>query len=119
MSRIALWSEKLSLEPFEITPSTCCLEPREAISIILTATSPIGVELLDWGSYLQWTRCKRVIPGKFRFSTARELKLRASAEDPPYVVVLLLSNPGREYTDVVVEITSDADVTNGAAFAHQ
>jgi hypothetical protein len=119
MSRIALWSEKLSLEPFEITPSTCCLEPKEAISITLTATSPIGVELLDWRSYRRWERCKRVMPEKFRFRTARELKQRASAENPPYIVVLLISNPRRENADVVVEITSEADVTNGTAFAHQ
>jgi hypothetical protein len=119
MSRIAVWSEKLSLEPFEITPSTCCLEPTEAISITLTATSPIGVELLDWGSYLRWERCKRVIPGKFRFRTVRVFKERASAENPPYIVVILISNPGRENADVVVEITSEADATNRAAFAHQ
>jgi hypothetical protein len=111
MSRIEAWSEKLSLRPFEITPSVCCLEPNEAISITLTATNPISAEVLDWRSYRRWERGK---PLKSGVRLVRRFKQTASAEDPPYTVVLLITNPGTEGADVFVEIASELDAVNGA-----
>ncbi len=111
MSRIEVWIEKLSLRPFEITPSVCCLEPNEAISITLTATNPIGAEVLDWRSYRRWERGG---PPKSRFRVARTFKRTASAHDPPYIVVLLISNPGAEGADVFVEIASELNAVTAA-----
>jgi hypothetical protein len=111
MSRIEVWSEKLSLRPFEITPAVCCLEPNEPVSISLRATKPVRAELLDWPTYRRWEREK---PLKSGFRLVRRLKQTASAEDPPYAVVLLISNPGATGADVFVEITSELDAVNAA-----
>ena len=111
MSRIEVWTEKLRLRPFEITPSVWCLEPNEAISITLTATKPIRAEVLDWRSYRRWERGN---PLKSPFSVTRTFKQTTSAEHPPYTVVLLISNPGAEGADVVVEIASEHDGVKAA-----
>jgi hypothetical protein len=115
MSRITVWSEKLNLRPFEITPSLCCLEPDEAVSIKLTATYPVTSELLGWRSYLRRERRDAAMSAKLRFTAAaRTIKHTATAKDPPYTVVLLISNPGRENAHVLIEVTRE-DVAVGNA----
>ena len=108
MSRIEVWPEKLSLQPFETTPSAYCLEPGEAISVTLKATNPISAQVLDWRSYCRWQQGKVM---KSHFRVARTFKQTASVEDPPYIVVLLISNPGPESAHVVVKIASKVDAT--------
>lgn len=99
------WTEVIHLGPSGRESWACCLEPGEVISITLVAASPIDAVLLDWDAYEAWRAYgEDDMPASAHFANdTRSVSWEGQPAKAPYVMAVVVFNPGRHRNSVTLE----------------
>lgn len=99
------WSETKTVKAHARECWTLCLEAREILALTLTATSPVDAVLADWPSYHEWEHARfEGMPSRNCFSNdTRNVAWEERVMDPPYMLVLVVANPGDQESVVSMQ----------------
>jgi hypothetical protein len=102
------WNEVIVIKAASCACVIFCLEPNESVHLSLTATDRVDVALSDWEAYRDWERHGfEGMPDTCIFANNTEsVSWRDRENGPPYVKVLIVSNPGEEDTRAAVSATT-------------
>lgn len=118
---IIQWMEHICVQPAAREERACCLEPNEILFVRLTANDPFDAALVDWDAYQTWAAHgadDMPMGGQFANDT-RSIDWEGRTEDLPYIMVVVIFNPGQCANSIRLEVglsaVSEQRPTNNAA----
>lgn len=103
---VVQWVEHINVQAAAREERACCLEPNEILFVRLTANDPFDAALVDWDAYQTWaTHGADDMPtgGQFANDT-RSISWEGQAANAPYIMVLVIYNPGTRTNSVGIEV---------------
>jgi hypothetical protein len=104
------WMEQINMQPAAREERACCLEPNELLFVRLTADDPFDAALVDWDAYQTWAAHgadDMPTGGQFANDT-RSIDWEGRSEDLPYIMVLVIFNPGKRANSIDLEVEVSA-----------
>ena len=103
---VVQWMEHINVQSAAREERACCLEPNEILFVTLTANDPFDAALVDWDAYQTWAAhgADDMPPGGQFANDTRSIDWEGRTEDLPYIMVLVVFNPGKRANRIRLEV---------------